>query len=203
LLAGTALPLAPRLWNNAPGDSCVCTAGHTGSKRRTALLEAPVRSAVHNNNGGGDVAQRIPGAQDFFAGLLFAGFGVLALYLGRDYPIGSAMRMGPGYFPMVLGAILTVLGLLILVKGLVVRGPAMGRFALLPAFLILLSVALFAITVERAGILVAVALVTIVGALPSGAFRWREVIPLLVVMAALAVGLFTKGLGLPFKVFPW
>jgi putative tricarboxylic transport membrane protein len=163
---------------------------------------AAVRSRRHNNSGGGDVAHRIRGAQDFFAGLLFIGFGVLALYLGRDYPFGSAMRMGPGYFPMVLGGILSVLGLLIVLKGLAVPGPPVGRLALLPTALILASVALFAITVENAGILVAVALVTIVSALPSGAFRWREVLILTVVMAALAVGLFTKGLGLPFKVFP-
>jgi hypothetical protein len=169
------------------------------SKRRAAALHAQSRP---DNKGEELVPHRIRGGQDFFAGLLFAGFGLLALFLGRDYPFGTAMRMGPGYFPMVLGGLLTVLGILILLKGLAVRGPPVGRFALVPAILILASIGLFAITVEDAGILVAVALVTIVGALPSGAFRWREVLVLVAVMAALAVGLFTEGLGLPFKVFP-
>jgi hypothetical protein len=145
---------------------------------------------------------RIRGAQDFFAGVMFVAFGALALYLAREYPFGSAMRMGPGYFPTVLGGILTVLGGILLVKGLLVRGPGTGAFALGPLLLILSAVALFAVTVERAGILVAVALVVVVGALPSGQFRWHEVLILLVVMGALAVGLFTYGLGLPFKVFP-
>lgn len=146
--------------------------------------------------------QRIRGAQDFLAGAMFVAIGALALYLARDYPMGSAMRMGPGYFPTVLGGILTVLGGVLMAKGLLVRGPGTGRFALLPLALILAAVALFAFSVERAGILVAVALVVVVGALPSGQFRWHEVLILVVVMAALAVGLFTEGLGLPFRIFP-
>jgi hypothetical protein len=146
--------------------------------------------------------QRIRGAQDVFAGTLFVFFGLLALYLSRGYPFGSAMRMGPGYFPTVLGALLTLLGIVILAKGLVVRGPRVGAFALAPLLLILAAVALFAFTVERLGIVAAVALVVVVGALPSGRFRWGEVALLLIAMIALAVGLFTHGLGLPFKIWP-
>jgi hypothetical protein len=148
------------------------------------------------------VVERIRGRQDFFAGLMFIAFGVLALYVGREYAMGTPMRMGPGFFPIMLGRILIVLGGILALKGLVLRGSGTGAFALVPLVLILAAVALFAVTVERVGILVAVALVVIVGALPSGQFRWHEVLILLVVMAALAVGLFTYGLGLPFKVFP-
>jgi hypothetical protein len=82
------------------------------------------------------------------------------------------------------------------------RGPGIDAFALVPLVLILSAVALFALTVERFGILVAVALAVLVSALPSGQFRWGEVLGVLAVMAGLAVGLFTYGLGLPFKVFP-
>lgn len=148
------------------------------------------------------MAERVRGLQDFFAGVLFLCFGVAALYLAQDYPFGSAMRMGPGYFPTILGGILALLGLVILGKGLLVPGPGVGTFAWLPLLLVLSSVALFAVTVERAGILAAVALVVGVSALPSGQFRWHEVLILIAAMAALAVGLFTYGLGLPFKVLP-
>ena len=151
---------------------------------------------------GGGVTGRVRGAQDLCAGLLFVFFGALALYFAREYPFGTAMRMGPGYFPAILGGILTAFGLAIALKGLLVRGPGIDAFALVPLVLILSAVALFALTVERFGILVAVALAVLVSALPSGQFRWGEVSVLLVVMAGLAVGLFTYGLGLPFKVFP-
>jgi hypothetical protein len=157
---------------------------------------------INTTIAGGGVTYRVRGAQDLCAGLLFVFFGALALYLARAYPFGTAMRMGPGYFPTILGGILALLGAAILLKGLLVRGPAIGTFALVPLVLILSAVALFAVTVERFGILVAVALAVVVSALPSGQFRWGEVAALLVVMAALAVGLFTYGLGLPFKVFP-
>ena len=45
--------------------------------------------------------------QDFFAGLLFIVVGVLAMVIAQNYPFGSALRMGPGYFPTVLGGIMT------------------------------------------------------------------------------------------------
>lgn len=144
----------------------------------------------------------IRGKQDFLAGLLFLSFGIAAIVLARDYPFGSSMRMGPGYFPTILGALLALLGAAVLARGLLVRDEAMGRFELGPTILILSAVALFALTVERLGIVLSVTLVVLVSALPSGHFRWHEVVALALVMVGIAVGLFTYGLGLPFKVFP-
>lgn len=146
---------------------------------------------------------RIRSVADFLAGLMFIGFGAAALIIGRDYPMGSAMRMGPGYFPSILGALLVLLGLAGLVRAL--RGSAAPppSFSFKPLALILASVAAFALTVEVLGIIAAVALVVLVSALASEEFRWREVVPLALIMAALAVGLFTKGLGLPFRLAPF
>jgi putative tricarboxylic transport membrane protein len=142
----------------------------------------------------------VRGVTDFLAGLLFAGFGVLGLYLGRDYPIGSAMRMGPGYFPAVLSGLLLALGALAMLRGLAIRGDPPHSFATL--LTILASVGIFALTVERVGIVIAVVLVTVVSSLASGTWRWKEQLVLNAVMVALAVGLFAKGLELPFKIFP-
>ena len=145
----------------------------------------------------------IRSASDFLAGLMFIGFGVAAIVIGRAYPMGSAMRMGPGYFPMILGGLLTLLGLAVLARALAGTATAPPSFHLKPLILVLASVAAFALTVERLGIIVAVALVVLVSSLASERVRWQEVLPLTLVMVALAVGLFTMGLGLPFRLTPF
>ncbi|HZR01935.1 MAG TPA: tripartite tricarboxylate transporter TctB family protein [Burkholderiales bacterium] len=144
----------------------------------------------------------IKGAGDFLAGLMFIAFGLLALYLSRDYPMGTASRMGPGYFPTILGLLMCLLGSGVLLRGLVVREQPPRNFAFFPALLVLSAIALFAFTVERFGIVVAVALVVGLSSLASGSTRWYEALLLAVVMVALAVGLFTYGLDLPFKILP-
>jgi hypothetical protein len=149
------------------------------------------------------VRASIRSASDFLAGLMFIGFGVAAIVIGRAYPMGSAMRMGPGYFPMILGGLLTLLGLAVVARALAGSATAPPSFHLKPLILVLASVAAFALTVERLGIVVAVALVVLVSSLASERFRWQEVLPLTLVMVALAVGLFTMGLGLPFRFAPF
>jgi putative tricarboxylic transport membrane protein len=134
---------------------------------------------------------------------MFIGFGAAALVIGRGYPMGSAMRMGPGYFPAILGGLLTVLGCAILARGLIGAEGSPPSFAAKPLVLILASAAAFALTVERLGIVAAVALVVVISAVASERFRWKEVLVLALLMAALAVGLFVKGLGLPFRLTPF
>jgi hypothetical protein len=113
------------------------------------------------------------------------------------------MRMGPGYFPTILGALLALLGLAVLVRSLAGSATPRPSFSLKSLALILASVAAFALSVERLGIVAAVVLVVLVSALASERFRWREVLPLALIMVVLAVGLFTKGLGLPFRLVPF
>jgi len=155
------------------------------------------------NNKGGMVGTRVRSVADFLAGLMFVAFGAAAIIIGRDYPIGSAMRMGPGYFPTVLGGLLAVVGLGVLVRSLAGSAAPPPSFSLKPLALVLAAVLAFALTVERLGIVAAVVLVVGVSALASEAFRWREVLLVAVIMVALAIGLFTKSLGLPFRLTPF
>ena len=152
---------------------------------------------------GEDVGTRIRNVVDLLAGLMFFGFGTAAVVLGRDYPMGSAMRMGPGYFPTILGGLLILLGLAVWVRGLLASGGAPPSFRFKPLLLVLVSISLFALSVERLGIVVAVTLVVLVSALAAERFRWRELLTLTLIMVALAVGVFTKGLGLPFRLAPF
>lgn len=146
--------------------------------------------------------QPIKGASDFYAGLMFVAFGLLALYLSRDFPMGTASRMGPGYFPTILGVVICALGGGVMLRGFLVRGDSPRNFALVQAALVLAAIALFAWTVESLGIVVAVTAVVVVSSLASGTSRWYEVLMLALLMVALAVGLFTYGLDLPFKIWP-
>lgn len=145
--------------------------------------------------------------RDFFAGLIFLFFGILTAALSRDYPIGSAMRMGPGYFPLLLGVILALLGFVICARSLALRGHAIeghGIESVDPRALILVlaAVAAFAATIETAGIVIAATLVLVIGAAASRESRYREVIALTLLLVALTVAVFVYGLSLPFKVWP-
>ncbi|MGQ0577553.1 MAG: tripartite tricarboxylate transporter TctB family protein [Betaproteobacteria bacterium] len=140
--------------------------------------------------------------RDFCAGLIFLFFGALAAYVARDYPMGSAVRMGPGYFPYLLGILLALLGVVICIKSLMVSGERIEAASPRALLLVLGAVGVFAATIESAGIVITTVLLVGIGAAASPESRLREVAVLIVFLLALAVGLFTYGLGLPFKVFP-
>lgn len=140
--------------------------------------------------------------RDFFAGLIFLVVGVLAAILSRDYPIGSAVRMGPGYFPFLLGALLASLGAIISARSLALRGPAIEGVDPRALILVLAAVAAFAATIESAGIVIAATLLLVVGAAASRESRYREVIALTLLLVALTVGVFVYGLRLPFRLWP-
>lgn len=145
--------------------------------------------------------------RDFFAGLIFLFFGVFAVTLSRDYSMGSAMRMGPGYFPFVLGVILALLGFAICARSLALRahvneGHGIEGVDPRALLLVLAAVAAFATTIETAGIVIAATLVLVIGAAASRESRYREVIALTLLLVALTVGVFVYGLGLPFKLWP-
>lgn len=144
----------------------------------------------------------IRGPRDFCAGLIFMFFGALAAYVARDYPMGSAVRMGPGYFPYLLGILLALLGVVICLRSLVIHGERIESVNLRALLLVLGAVGVFAATIESAGIVISTILLVGVGAAASPESRLREVVVLIVFLLALAVGVFTYGLGLPFKIFP-
>ncbi len=62
---------------------------------------------------------QIKNGKDFWAGLMFIGFGLAFVLIARNYPMGSAVRMGPAYFPTVLGGMLSVLGAMVLFRAFV------------------------------------------------------------------------------------
>jgi len=143
---------------------------------------------------------RIRSPRDFFAGVIFLLFGLCAVLMGRDYPMGTARQMGAGYFPVVLGALLVLFGSVISVRSLVAAGEKLEDIGLRPLLLVLLAIGAFAASVDSMGIVAATILMTVIGAAASPESRWREGVTLTLALLGLSVGAFTYGLGLPFKL---
>lgn len=141
--------------------------------------------------------------RDFYAGVIFLSFGSCAVLVGRDYPMGSALRMGAGYFPFVLAVLLLILGAVICVKSLLIPGEKLETIGLRPLLLVLAAIAAFAASVDTLGLVAATILLTVIGAAASPESRWREVAVLTVALLALTLGAFVYGLGLPFKLLPF
>lgn len=145
---------------------------------------------------------KIQNSRDFYAGLVFISFGVLAVAGSRNYPLGTAARMGPGYFPYLIGWILTLLGLVIGVRALWLSGEPIKKWAWRPLLMVLGSVFAFAFLVNTLGLVLAILALVVISCLGGGEFRTLEVGILFLLLAALSVGLFVWGLGLPFALWP-
>jgi len=140
--------------------------------------------------------------RDFWSGVLFTLFGVGTLAIGSKYTLGTAARMGPGYFPRILGILLIVLGVTIALRALRVRGEAMPRFRLRPLVIVLGSVVLFGAIVRPLGVALSTVILIVVASAASSEFRPRESLVAGVLLAALAVGVFVIGLQLQLPIWP-
>jgi hypothetical protein len=149
------------------------------------------------------VQLKIKSQEDFWAGVMFIGFGVLAIVISRDYPMGSAMRMGPGYFPTGIGAIMIVLGALIALLSFKVEGPKIQPFAWKPMILLAIAFSTFAWGIDHIGFIPSLVVMIFVSALAGREFRLKEVAVLAVVLIVGCWALFIKGLELPFPLFWW
>lgn len=138
--------------------------------------------------------------QDFLSGLLFIAVGAAGLWIGYDYAVGTAFRMGPGYFPRLLCWCLILLGLWISIKGLVAGGEMPERLHWRPLVLLTLAVLAFAALITTAGLLPAAAAVVFLGAAGGPEFRWIEGVALAVVLSAAAIALFKYGLNMTMPI---
>lgn len=142
--------------------------------------------------------------KDFWSGIIFVIFGLAAVIIGRDYAMGTAGRMGPAYFPSILGGLLTLIGLASVVRSMVKSGEAVGRLAVREVFLVMLSVVLFGVLVRGAGLAVAVVVLVVASGYASTKFKIGPFLAVAVGLAAFSVLVFVKGLGLPMPMFgPW
>ena len=142
---------------------------------------------------------------DALAGLLFILFGLLFGVQALGLEIGTAFRMGPGYFPLVLSGILILLGILIVASAIHDRGSdGLGTLAWRGVLFILPAPIFFGLTVRGLGFVPAIFLTTLIAALASFKMRPHWAVILAAGVTFFATLVFSYGLGLPFRRFgPW
>jgi hypothetical protein len=138
------------------------------------------------------------------AGLIFIAIGILFGLGSIGLEIGTALRMGPGYFPLVLAGILVALGLVIFTHGF--GHPTKGRLVVpwRGLVLILATPVVFGLTVRGLGLVPAIMLVVLVSAFASRRMSVPLALALSVALTLFCVLVFSLGLGLPLRLFgPW
>ncbi len=141
---------------------------------------------------------------DFTAGILFILFGAVFGLTALDLEMGTTLRMGPGYFPMVLAVVLTLLGIGIVISSFGSVGEAVGAYAWRGMVFILAAPIFFGLTVRGLGFVPSIFVTTVIAALAGLKMK-----PVYAVVLAVGVTIFTTlvfsyALGLPFRRFgPW
>ncbi len=141
--------------------------------------------------------------KDFVAGLMFIAIGIAAIVISANYPLGTAARMGPGYFPRILGILLIVLGAIVALRALRLQGAPLPRWPLRPTLVVLGSVVVFGLIVDFVGVALSTVALIVGSSAASHEFRPRESVIAGAVLAALAVGVFVIGLKLQLPIWPW
>ncbi|MFV3073777.1 tripartite tricarboxylate transporter TctB family protein [Niveispirillum fermenti] len=145
---------------------------------------------------------RVRSPQDLVGGIALVLVSILAFSQIGDLRMGTASRMGPGYFPIVLAGLTGLLGLVIAGRSLVLDGPPLDRLHWRQALPLLGGIVAFGLAIRPLGLVAASALLFGVAALASDDTRWRELLVVSVVLILFAVGLFVLLLGLPFPLWP-
>ncbi len=136
--------------------------------------------------------------KDVWAGIMLIATGAASIFIARDYPFGTTMRMGPGYFPSLLGGILILFGSYVMVVGLLSGEKIEGHCSLRALIVLPLSVVSFGVLTTHAGFMPALAVLIFGSASAGKGFNFVEVLLLTVILTGLSVAVFIWGLGLPY-----
>lgn len=156
---------------------------------------------------------RIKSQKDFFAGLMFMVAGIAFAWGATNYTIGEGARMGPGYFPLMLGILLALVGLFVVFEALVVEtedGEPIGKWAWKPLVFIIGSNIVFGIClggipklgIPALGLIVGIYALTFIASMAGDEHKNKEVIVLATVLAILSYLAFIVLLKLQFPVWP-
>lgn len=148
---------------------------------------------------------KIKSQEDFWAGLMFIGFGLVAVVIARDYPLGSAMRMGPGYFPTYLGVLMMIMGAIITVRSTKVPGERIRAFGWRGLGFLSLAFFTYGLLIDTldVGFVLSIAAVIILSTLASREFKLLQSLALAAALVLGTVAVFIWGLDMPYPLFWW
>jgi hypothetical protein len=145
----------------------------------------------------------IKSPKDFWAGAMFMAFGLFAtIWSLFKYKIGTALSMGPGYFPTALGGLLTLIGVALVIGSTRLRGERVPAFNWRPLILVTGAVVAYGYLLEPLGLVLATIILVMVSAIAGHEFRWKESLLLGAALIVFSVAVFVKGLSLRFPICP-
>ena len=145
--------------------------------------------------------------KDLLAGIMFMVIGIVFVIGAYNYQMGTAARMGPGFFPRILGFIMAGLG--VIIAGIGLKNQA--QFAATegigwtwkPVIILTVAVVLFGFTLPTLGMIIAISLLTFISGIAAHDKNYRELAMITVIMCIFCAGVFIWGLKLQMKLFPW
>jgi hypothetical protein len=146
--------------------------------------------------------KRIGAPTDFATGLFFIAVAALGLWLLRDVRLGTSMRMGPGYLPTALCYILIAAGLWMAGRSFFVPGAPLERWYPRPLILVLGSLLLFSLSIDKLGLVATIIAMVVVASFATPESRWKEVTIAAIALAAFSAALFVTALGLSLPIWP-
>lgn len=164
------------------------------SKNRTRRPSGNGARDVWEDGGG---VLRVKSPQDLGAGLVFVLIGVAGAVFGRELTFGTAARMGPGYFPILLSYLIIGIGLIVAARGLTTDGPALERFRVRPLALVLIAIVASGYLLSWIGLFLTTIVITFVAAFARPDVNLRETLLLGTGMGLFAVLVFVYALGQP------
>ena len=156
---------------------------------------------------------RIKSQKDFFSGLMFMGVGVAFAWGATTYNVGNGARMGPGYFPLYLGVLMTILGAFVTFKALVVEtmgGDKFGKWAWKPLFFVIMANLVFGALLAglpyfgfpAMGLIVAIYALVFIASMAEEGWKFKATFILATVLAIGSYLAFVVALKLQFPVWP-
>jgi len=140
--------------------------------------------------------------QNFLGGLLLVGFGLGALLIARTYKMGTAFRMGSGYFPVLLSSLLIVIGILVAALGVKSGDVKLPKMAWRQLIMISAAVAVFGLILKGAGLLLSTFVMVVVSRLARPGYSWAETLVLGVAISAFCSAIFYFGLKIQMPLLP-
>ena len=144
---------------------------------------------------------RIKSPQDIGAAVVFMAIGLAGVYFGRDLALGTAARMGPGYFPVILGWTIFGIGVIVGFKGLTIEGPRIEPVQLRPILVVVAAILAFGYLIEKLGLAITAALLTVLAGYARRDVSLWETLLLAAGLALFCVGLFVYALSQPFPAW--